>query len=227
MLPAPKPLDFVPAAVLFDMDGLMIDSERAVLACWRSAASEFDVVFDEALLLSLVGLHEKLCMPRLREHHPDADIDGISARTDELYAAAVERGLPLKPGIFPLLHWLDAIKLPKTVATSTKRHRAEQKLTQTGLAAYFGAFVAGDDVENPKPAPDIYLKAATLLGVAPQDCVVLEDSEPGVRAALAAGMTPIQIPDLLLPGPAMHALGHRIVASLDDAHQLLRSVQAK
>ncbi|QDQ28932.1 HAD family phosphatase [Chitinimonas arctica] len=217
-------LDFLPAAILFDMDGLMIDSESAVLDCWRLASLDHGVHFDDSLLMSMVGLHEKLCHAILRQRFPELDIDAIALATDKRYSARVEQGLPLKAGILPLLGWLDELGLPKAVATSTRRERAEQKLRQTGLIRHFQVVVTGSDVEHPKPAPDIYLLAARRLGVEPARCLVLEDSEPGVRAALAAGMTPIQIPDLSKPSAEVVALGHRILSSLDDAHALLREV---
>jgi HAD superfamily hydrolase (TIGR01509 family) len=200
----------------------MIDSERAVLAQWRIAAAEHGLHFDDELLISMVGLHDKLCRELLAKRFPGMALDGVFARTDALYAAEVERGLPLKTGIEPLLDWLQEIGMPRAVATSTKRTRAEQKLNQTGLRRYFDIVVTGDDIEHPKPAPDIYLKAAGLLAVDPADCLVLEDSEPGVRAALAAGMTPVQIPDLKMPSDELRAFGHRIVGSLADAHDLLQ-----
>ena len=90
---------------------------------------------------------------------------------------------------------------PRAVATSTRRERARAKLARRGLLARFAALVGGDEVARGKPAPDIFLLAAARLGVAPADCVVLEDSEPGVRGALAAGMMPIMVPDL------RHAVG--------------------
>ena len=219
-------LPFLPAAVLFDMDGLMIDSERAVLACWRQAAAEFDLPVDDSLLHGMVGLHERLCRELLTRHFPDRDLTPLFVRTNDLYEAAVDGGLPLKPGIFPLLEYLGAAGMPKAVATSTKRATAEVNLARTGLGKHFSIVLTGSDIEHPKPAPDIYLKTAARLGVAPRQCLVLEDSEPGVRAALAAGMTPIQIPDVKQPSDELRALGHRIVGSLDEAHALLRATLA-
>lgn len=105
--------------------------------------------------------------------------------------------------------------------TSTRRERALQKLARCGLLPYFDAVVTGSDVAHPKPAPDIYLLAASTLGVGPGECVVLEDSAAGVRAALAAGMTPIQVPDLVHPDDSTRALGHRVVESLVHAHALI------
>jgi HAD superfamily hydrolase (TIGR01509 family) len=215
-------LSFVPTAVLFDMDGLMIDSERAGLDCWRQASAEFDMDFDETFLHRMVGLHERLCRELVEQTYPDRDLTAMFHRTNELYVASIDAGLPLKPGILPLLQWLEEIGLPKAVATSTRRQTAELNLERTGLRRFFDVIVTGSDVEHPKPAPDIYLKAAAHLGVQPGQCLVLEDSEPGVRAALAAGMTPVQIPDMKQPSAEFLALGHRVVDSLPTAHALLR-----
>jgi len=219
---SPMQIEFRPAAVLFDMDGLMIDSESAVMACWREAGRLHGAELGEELLHAMVGLHEKLCYELLRTQRPEIDAMAIALTTDRLYHEKVEQGLPLKPGIVPLLEWLSTVGVPRAVATSTRRERAEQKLGHSGLIRYFPVVVTGSDVTHPKPAPDIYLKAAGLLGVAPADCLVLEDSEPGVRAALAAGMTPIQVPDMKPPSPEVRALGHRIVATLDEARALMQ-----
>ena len=99
-------------------------------------------------------------------------------------------------------------------------------LERTGLRTYFTATVTDSDTERPKPAPDIYLKVATLLSVSPDRCLVLEDSPYGVEAAFAAGMTPIQVPDIATPTPEVRALGHRIVESLTDAHRILERAVA-
>ena len=216
------PLSFTPAAILFDMDGLMIDSERAGLDCWCQASAEFGLDFDEAFLHRMVGLHERLCRELVERTYPDRDLAAMFHRTNELYVASIDAGLPLKPGIVPLLQWVEEIGMPKAVATSTRRQTAELNLERTGLRRYFEVVVTGSDIEHPKPAPDVYLKTAAQLGIAPHQCLVLEDSEPGVRAALAAGMTPLQIPDMKQPSPEFLALGHRVLDSLAAAHALLR-----
>ncbi|SFZ71893.1 HAD family hydrolase [Chitinimonas taiwanensis] len=219
-------LDFTPAAVLFDMDGLMLDSESAVMQCWIEAAAAHGKTLDEELLHAMVGLHEKLCFALLCQRMPEEEVWTLARATDALYHERVEAGLPLKPGIRSLLEWLDELGIPKAVATSTRRDRAEHKLTQSGLIKHFPVVITGSDIEHPKPAPDIYLLAAKTLQVDPQHCLVLEDSEPGVRAALAAGMTPIQVPDMKAPSAEVRALGHRIVGSLSEAQQLLRPILA-
>jgi len=215
------PIDFEPAAVLFDMDGLMIESEQALLVCWRQAARQLGFDLDDGLWFSMVGLHERACQDLLRERLAEAETEALIGHMSALYDVRVAAGLPLKPGIVELLTALGERGLPKAVVTSTPRVRAEPKLAHCGLAQYFATVVTGSDVRHPKPAPDIYLLAARTLRVDPRRCVVLEDSAPGVRAALAAGMTPIQIPDLVAPDVEVRALGHRIVDSLKHALALI------
>ena len=215
-------LDFTPAAVLFDMDGLMIESERALLQCWREASQELGLELEDALWLSFVGLSDRACHALLLERLGDEALlksllHGLQVR----YDAHVEAGLPLKVGVLELLALLEERGIPRAVVTSTRRERALQKLTTTVLLPHFHDVIAGNEVQHTKPAPDIYLLAAQRLGVPPSECVVLEDSVPGVRAALAAGMTPIQVPDLVIPDDAVRALGHRIVDSLVHARALI------
>ncbi|MFC5570661.1 HAD family hydrolase [Lysobacter yangpyeongensis] len=216
------PVPFAPAAVLFDMDGLLIESERALLQCWQEAARALQLTqVDDALWLSFVGLSEHACNELLHQRLEAAQVQALLSEAQLRYDAHVDAGLPLKPGVSELLALLERHDLPRAVVTSTQRERALQKLTRCSLLPRFHAVVTGSDVARPKPAPDLYLLAAQTLGVAPPACVVLEDSVPGVRAALAAGMTPIQVPDLVIPDAAARALGHRIVDSLVQARTLI------
>lgn len=215
-------LPFLPEAVVFDMDGLMIDSERVSIACWNQGALELDIALPEGFFLRMVGLGERDCRALLERTLDDgARIDALFARCHDLYEVRTRNGLPLRPGILELLELLKAHDVPRAVATSTRQPRANHKLAASGLLPYFSVVVTSSDVAQPKPAPDIYQLAAQRLGIAPQRCLALEDSPVGIRAALAAGMTAIQVPDLVQPDAALRALGHRIVASLHDARALL------
>lgn len=219
-----KPIDFVPDAVLFDMDGLMLDSEKAMLETWREAARVESIDADDRLWLAMVGMHDRASFALLSGQLGEEAATRLRDTSYRLYDAHVVAGLPRKSGLLELLDLLEAHGIPKAVATSTPRARALRKLAASGLIDRFAAIVTGTDVEHPKPAPDIYLLAARELGVDPRRCVVLEDSEPGVRAALAAGATPIQVPDLVAPGEELRGFGHRIVASLSQARELLEEV---
>lgn len=215
------PLGFAPRAVLFDMDGLMLDSERALTDCLAQAAAALGHAVPDALWLQMIGGSTELCRALLSACIGEAACDAVLARAHADYDAIVDAGVPHRPGVIALLAWLQARGIPRAVGTSTRRPLAVRKLAAAGLTPYFAAICTSSDVAQPKPAPDIYLLAASRLGVAPADCLVLEDSPTGVRAALAAGMTPIQIPDMLTPDADTRALGHRILASLGEAQALL------
>lgn len=217
------PLPFLPEAVVFDMDGLMLDSERAINECMARAASDLGHELPASLWLQMIGGGDGLCRRLLADRiGADATVE-LLARAEAMYDVVADAGIGHRPGIVDLLDWLVARGIPRAVATSTRRPLAMRKLAAAGLLPYFDAVATSSDVAAPKPAPDVYLLAASKLGVAPARCLVLEDSPTGVRAALAAGMTPVQVPDMLVPDDAARALGHRIVASLGDAQRLLEA----
>ncbi|WP_334179022.1 HAD family phosphatase [Pseudoxanthomonas sp.] len=216
-----RALPFTPSAVIFDMDGLMLDSERAIIGCLAEASRELGHELPEVLWLSMVGHSEAVCRHLLDEAIGEVERDRVLQRSHVLYEAVVAAGVPHRPGIIAMLDFLQARGIPRAVATSTRRPLALKKLKASGLLPHFDVVCTSSDVEHPKPAPDVYLLAAHMLGVDPAQCLVLEDSPTGVRAALAAGMYPIQIPDLLVPDDAVRALGHTILPSLDEVRLLL------
>lgn len=217
-----------PRAVVFDMDGLMLDTEPLAARAWSERAAALGVEFDAALALRLVGRNFADCTTLIRTHYPTPyPVDELLAGWHAAYDAIVERdGLALKAGVHEVLDWLDDVRLPRAVATSTRRARAQAKLEQAGLLHRIDALVGGDEVHRGKPAPDLPLEAARRLGVAAADCVVLEDSEPGVRAALAAGMTVFMVPDLVEPTDELVAAGALVVQSLHDVRTRLAALPA-
>ncbi|MDY0956037.1 HAD family phosphatase [Stenotrophomonas rhizophila] len=214
-------LPFLPDAVIFDMDGLMIDSERVSIACWTQAAHELTLPLADDFWLRFVGLGDRDCERLLLQHIDAGQVAALFARCHDLYEARTQEGLPLRPGILDLLQLLHDHGIARAVATSTRQPRASRKLAAAGLLPFFEVVVTSSDVAHPKPAPDIYLLAAQKLGKDPARCLALEDSPAGIRAAVGAGMTAIQVPDLVHPDDDLRALGHRIVDSLADAHTLL------
>ena len=212
-----------PAAVIFDMDGLMLDTEGLAARAWVVAADDLGLAFDRRVNDRLIGRNFPDCRRIIGEHHgPAFPVDQLMGAWHGAYDAIVHReGIAFKPGLVELLDWLEAERIPKAVATSTRHARAQAKLELTGIRHRFVALVGGDEVANGKPAPDIFLAAATALGTPPADCLVLEDSEPGVRGALAAGMTPLMVPDLLPPSPGLLATGTRVLATLHEVRALL------
>ena len=211
-----------PQALVFDMDGLMLDSERALMGCLEQTAQDHGYALPRPLLLSLIGSSDATTRQKLADVLGMQRTDALLADSYARYADIVDAGVPLRPGIIELLELLREHDIPRAVATATRSPLAQRKLEAAGLLQYFQFVATSSDVAHSKPAPDIYLHAARGLGIAPADCLALEDSPTGVRAALAAGMTTIQIPDLLEPDGEVRGYGHHITASLHDVRELLQ-----
>ena len=152
----------------------------------------------------------------LREvYGPDFPLDETNERTgDFIWQEVDELGVPIKPGLLDLLDYLDSLGVIRAVASSSDRATVDRLLSAAGLRHGFAATVAGDQVQHGKPAPDIFLHAAGLLGVAPGQCLVLEDLEAGTRASAAAGMACIIVPDLKQPGTEVAALAVAVLPDL-------------
>ena len=209
-------------AVIFDMDGLLIDSERAILDSWRETATAQSLDLDDSLWFSMVGLHEAGCAELLDGLLGAERAGRLTLQCKLDYDRKVEQGLPLKADARELLRDLSERGIPLAVATSTRGERARIKLARSGIDGYFAQVVTSSDVTHAKPAPDIYLLAAQRLGTPPEECIALEDSEFGVRAASAAGMRVIQVPDLVPPSDLTRSLA-TVVQSLQEAKPLLDS----
>ena len=207
-----------PEAVIFDMDGLLLDSERVALACFEQSACELGLIWSPALGLDLVGRSSRDSDRLLLAHYgADFPLAALRQGFDQRYDDAIMSGaIPLKPYARELLEQLDRMQIPCAVATSTQRFRAETKLAKCRLLSCFKALACGDEVTRGKPAPDIFELAATRLGVEPRDCLALEDSNPGVRAAVSASMPVVMVPDLVPPDADIRRYGVACVDSLKD-----------
>ena len=205
-------------AVIFVMDGLLLDTERIALSSFVETCENFGIGEQTELFMRCIGTNRALGQDVLKE--------GLQGKVDYLDFECVwdtkyidctsNRPIPLKDGTKELLEQLASLIIPVAVATSTDSVRATQRLRDAGISDKFDAIVGGDQVPNSKPHPDIYLKAAAILRVSPEKCLALEDSENGVRSALNAGMTVVQIPDLVQPSPILCSLGHIILGTLRD-----------
>ena len=215
-----------PEAVIFDMDGLMLDTEGPALRAWESAARAFGREFDLELCRQMIGRNFGDCVALIRARHgSDYPVDQLtSAWVADYDAIVAAEGISLKPGLDDILDLLDERGIATAVATSTRRERARVKLDRVGLLHRFAALVGGDEVARGKPAPDIFIAAAERLGVAARECIVLEDSEPGIIAAAAAGMTPVMVPDLHPPSAELLLLAPLVVSSLSDVAAHLRAI---
>lgn len=212
------------SALLFDMDGLMIDTEAISSQSWHLAAAEVGHRMDEALIHAMVGLAMPRCHALLMETFGDATfVDTLHAASRRHYWRLLREGdIPLKPGIVELLEWASAQGIPRAVGTATQRELVNLKLTRTGLKRFFEHSVAGDEVANSKPAPDVYQEAARRLGQPTEACIVLEDSLIGMAAGLAAGARVVLVPDLVQPGDAERKQALAVCQSL---HQVLPLLQ--
>lgn len=195
-------------AAIFDLDGLLLDTERLAIAAGYEVLDSMALPRIDGLFESLVGKDEvtgaRIIAKLYGEAFPLAEFGGLwTAR----FSARLDQGISLRPGATELLDHLTGIGLPRAVATSSQRASATRKLAQTGLTHHFAAIVTFDCVRQPKPAPDPYLLAAERLGADPARCIAFEDSDTGAEAARAAGMTVVQVPDMLTTdGPHAHHL---------------------
>jgi beta-phosphoglucomutase-like phosphatase (HAD superfamily) len=202
--------------VIFDMDGLMLDTEPAYRVAWQQASAECGYDLPDALYFTLVG------RSRIESEQALVDALGPEFPLHAFRAACLRREAdvfdttpPLKkPGLDELLDWLDSLGVVKAVATSTVGQTAITQLAAAGLLDRFDVVATGDEVTNGKPAPDLFLLAAQRLGIEPVHCLVLEDAEAGVIAAHRAGMMVFMVPDLKPPSPEVKSLANGVFESL-------------
>jgi len=194
-------------AVIFDMDGLMFDTENLTIPLWDTAGQKFGYRIPTNVVLKMVGISNvKSRSLLLEEYGNDFPYDEIRDELRQIVRSEIEKnGVPKKPGLDYILDCLSAAGIPFGVATSTRRETALYMLERAGVLNKFTAVTGGDEVENGKPAPDIFLCAAEKLGASPSDCVGLEDSTAGLRGLHAAGIKSIFIKDVLEPPPEVLA----------------------
>ena len=199
-------------AVFFDLDGTLVDSERLTVQTGTAAFAAQGHHDVEDLLHSLVGVDQVTSAGMILSRFPGLELDALTATWQTAFLAAQAVDLLLKPGASQIVHGLrDSHAL--ALVTSSRRDPAEVRLVQAGLRPAFRAVITRDDVTAPKPHPEPYLLAAATLGVDPARCLVFEDSEPGAEAAFAAGMTVVQVPDII---PASGRFAHHVARSLTD-----------
>jgi HAD superfamily hydrolase (TIGR01509 family) len=203
-------------AVLFDLDGLMFDSEPHSLGSWEAVLKDRGVTLDDAIVGRVLGLRTVDTAQTLVDVFRLSDTAEALARVKTEYQLAhLEGNVPPMPGLVELLDAVDGRGLKKAIATSGLCRYAEAVLRVNHLRERFGVVVAGDQVANGKPAPDLFLTAARAIDVSPRHCLVLEDSVNGVRAAKAAGMTCVAVSGDRTQHPRL-AEADNVVASLLD-----------
>jgi len=216
------------AAIVFDMDGLMLDTEPLYQVAWQATSTELGHVLDDPSYATLVGRPTDDCERELvRWFGPGFPLERFRVRWPERWQAEVAaNGIQQKPGLLEILTFADAQRLPVAVATSSEADYAAFSLRHAGLEGRFKVIVTRDQVARGKPAPDIYLEAARRLQVDRAACLALEDSEAGILSASRAGMRTLLIPDGTPPSDAAVRAAFRVVASLHDARDLVAALLA-
>jgi HAD superfamily hydrolase (TIGR01509 family) len=214
--------DFRPQAALFDMDGLMLDTERPAVKIWVEAARACGQEITGEIVRGSIGISKvNIKELYLNKFGPDFPFDEIRQEAiRRMRQMAAEQGIDHRPGLLVLLDHLAARGIPLAVATSTDRKTASWKLEKAGIRDRFAAVVCGDEVLRGKPDPEIFLRAAERLGRLPPDCVGFEDSPAGLLALQAAKIPSVFIKDLLDPSPEILAGVWRRYDSLDKAVEL-------
>ncbi len=205
-------------AVVFDMDGVIFDSERAVMNCWLELAQKYDIKDIEKPYFACVGT----TMTRTREimletYGEDFPYDEYARESSLMYHEKYDGGkLPMKPGVMELLAYLRGKGKKIALASSTRRETVTNQLRWAGIIDYFDVIICGDMVAKSKPAPDIFLKACQELGVSPENTYAIEDSYNGIRAAHAGGLRPIMVPDLLEADDEMRGMAECVCDNLNE-----------
>ena len=214
-------MDFT--AVVFDMDGVIYDSEQAFINCWKEVANRYGIEGIEEVCHKCLGTNYAQTRAIMLEHYgEDFPLD---ERNKEIWALFRERygdgKLPMKPGVLELLQALKCAGKKIALASSTKEADVRQELGDAGILTYFDQLVCGDMVRKSKPEPDIYLKACEVIGVDPQSAYAIEDSFNGIRSAHAAGLHAIMVPDILQPTEEIRAVTETVLNSLHEVRTYL------
>ena len=204
---------------IFDMDGLMIDTEKLYVRFWMQSARDFGYDMQPEHVFAIRSLSRKYSIPKLKgffgEDFPTEEVR--AHRTDLINEYVENNGIDVKKGLYELLDYLRDNGIKMAVATCTPTERSRMYVEKIGATDYFSAIVGGDTIVNGKPDPDIYLLAARELGLPPQQCAAFEDSPNGIQAAHAAGCHAIMIPDLTPPEDELQPLLSAVYGSLDEA----------
>lgn len=210
-------------AIIFDMDGVLIDSERISFNCFEEVLKDYDYKMEEQFYVRLIGRNVKSIQEVMLEEYGEAfPFDEIYKKKSNLaHEFTNKNGVKIKPGVHELLDYLKFENYKIAVATSTKRERALELLEEAKIKDKVDFIICGDQVSNSKPDPEIFLKAAEGLKVEPEKCMVIEDSDAGIAAAHAANMTGMHVPDMKELEEDTHKLAFKICESLFEIKNYL------
>lgn len=209
--------------VVFDMDGLMFDTETLTYELQKPILKEWGVDYTLDWYKQTVGKRIEDIIPLFRDLcGEDFDYEDFRVQCREAYQYYTDKnGVPIKDGLFELLDFLKSKGIKTALCTSTTKQSAARTLRISGTLPYFDELVCAEDVKRGKPYPDPFLKAAEKLGLKPENCLALEDSINGIKSAYTAGMITVMIPDLIEPTEEIKPMCYRIVPSLNEVIQLI------
>lgn len=215
-------VDGVKRGAIFDMDGTLLDTEKYYSMGWVAVAADFGKEEEPDLAWKACGLGNDQCVALVQEYYPDVDGKEYVRHIVEFAKKKAEQELSLMPGVMEILRFFEQNKVVMAVASSTETELVEAYLQRTGIRHYFSAVVGGDQVTKGKPAPDIFLRAASLMGVPAKECYVFEDSPNGIRAAEAAGAAAVMVPDQIRPADEIRVLCTEVCGSLTEAMEKIQ-----
>ncbi len=224
---SPKKNDFPFRNIVFDMDGVLLDTERLTREAWIAAGKHMHLAAIEDVFRQCLGIsYESSRIKFMEQYGSEVSYDGFRKRAEVMYLKLVRNVLPVKPGVQDILEWLHSEGWKIGLASSTRRESVLHSLTRTGLIEYFSAVICGDMVPKSKPEPDIYVAACAALHAEPATCYAVEDSKNGIKSAHAAGLRTILIPDLIEPDSEMRRLSSAVFPSMPAFHQWLRETSS-
>ena len=210
-------------AIIFDMDGLMIDSERVTFECYQERLKDMNLTMDEEFYKTLLGKPIKGIYQRF--YGNDFPIENVIQDVHQLMAERFEtEGVPVKKGLVELLHYLKDNNYKTIVATSSNRDRVDKILAQAKITEFFDDSICGDEVTKGKPNPEVFLKSCQKLGVNVDEAIVLEDSEAGIQASYDANIKVICIPDMKYPEKQYEEKTFKILKDLTEVTAYLKSL---
>ena len=216
------------SGVILDLDGVLIDTESISKRAWVQAAEEFGFNFSDSLYSKIAGRSVLSARREIEEATEGLiDLESYMERSTFLYNEEMNcNGVQMMIGVPELLEYLDQANLSVAIATSTSRFQADRKLNRSGLQGKIKKIVTGDQIENGKPAPDLFLLAAQEIATPPGQCVVIEDAEAGIIGAKSAGMIPIMVPSTIDLSTTAKELSYAVVPSLYEALEIIRELAA-
>jgi HAD superfamily hydrolase (TIGR01509 family) len=211
--------------VISDMDGVMFDTERLAYKIWKELGRKYNYEINKSIYKKTIGLNSKKAKQIYREHFGDSfpHEEMLTKERKIMRNHILSKGAPLKEGLYELLDYIKSKKLKIALVTSSGKKKTELLLDLSDTKKYFDVITCGDEITSGKPDPEIFIRTAQKVGCLPENCMVLEDSENGIRAAYRAGMLPVMIPDISEPEEEIKEMLFKKFSSLKEVRDYLKN----